>query len=104
VTLSVTGPAPAGIAKTVAPHSVPMVNIRNDNALGFVVRYTCPKLHKAHTWPLTITAKAGARSITSTTATLACGPVGAPAPEPPLPEPRLRELSHSYLPQDSSAV
>jgi len=84
VTLSVSGQAPTGSAKTVSPHPAPTVNIRNDNALGFVIRYTCPKLPKAHTWPLTITAKAGARSITSTSATLTCGPVGAPAPAPPV--------------------
>ena len=79
VTLSVSGAAPAGAVKTVSPRAVPTVNIRNDNTLGYVVRYTCPKLPKAHTWPLTITAKAGARSITSTSATLVCGPTSAPA-------------------------
>jgi hypothetical protein len=78
VVLSVSGPAPRGSAKTVSPRATPTVNIRADNTLGYVIRYTCPKLPKAHTWPLTVTAKAGARSITSTATTLVCGPTGAP--------------------------
>ena len=82
VTLAVTGPAPAGSAQTVSPRSAPTVNIRTDNSLGFVVRYTCPKAAKPHSWPLTLTAKAGARAITSTSATLVCGPT-APPPLPP---------------------
>jgi hypothetical protein len=77
VTLSVSGGAPAGSVTTVSPRAVPTVNIRNDNTLGYVLRYTCPKLPKAHSWPLTVTAKAGTRSITSTTATLVCGPTSA---------------------------
>ena len=76
VTLAISGPAPAGAAKTVLPRVTPTVNIRADNTLGYVVRYTCPKLTKTHSWPLTVTAKAGARSITSTATTLVCGPTG----------------------------
>ena len=63
MTLAITGHAPPGSAKTVAPATAPTVNIRTDNSLGFVVRYTCPKLAKPHTYPMTVTAKAGARYL-----------------------------------------
>jgi hypothetical protein len=82
VSLRVTG-APRGSARTVSPSTAPTVNIRADNTLGFVVRYTCPKSPKPHTWPLTVAARAGARSLTTTSAKLVCAPtsplVAAPA-------------------------
>src|SRR4051794_13978658 len=84
VTLAITGHAPPGSAKTVAPATAPTVNIRTDNSLGFVVRYTCPKLAKPHTYPMTVTAKAGARSVTSTSTTLVCGPTAPPVVAPAL--------------------
>jgi hypothetical protein len=81
VSLGVAG-APAGVARPVSP--APTVNIRADNTLGFVIRYTCPKSPKPHTWPLTVTARAGGRSLTSTSTTLVCGPVApVPAVVPP---------------------
>ena len=74
VSLVVKG-APAGVAHTVLPSATPTVNLRADNTLGYVIRYTCPSSAKAHTWPLTVTARAGARAVTSTHTTLTCGPV-----------------------------
>jgi hypothetical protein len=82
VSLAIAG-APKGTARTVAPRAAPRVNIRADNTLGYVIRYTCPTSVKPHTWPLTITAEAGGRAITSTHTTLVCGPVAAPAAIPP---------------------
>ena len=70
---------PAGLGRVVSQPVAPTVNIRADNNLGFVVRYTCPRSTAAHTWPLTITASAGARPLTSTTTTVTCGPVAKPA-------------------------
>jgi photosystem II stability/assembly factor-like uncharacterized protein len=66
---------PAALGKVVSNPAAPSVNIRADNTLGYVVRYTCPRLPKAHTWPLTLTATAGARALTSTTTAVSCGPV-----------------------------
>jgi hypothetical protein len=82
VSLSVAG-APAGTARTVTPATAPTVNIRADNTLGYVIRYTCPKSTAPHTWPLTVTARAGARSVATTHTTLVCGPV-APVVTPPV--------------------
>jgi hypothetical protein len=71
--------APRGAAKVVSPRPVaPVVNLRVDNALSYVVRYTCPTSATPHTWPLTVTAHAGARPVSSTRTTLVCG--AAPAP------------------------
>lgn len=81
VSLTVAG-APAGVARTVSPATAPTVNVRADNTLGYVVRYTCPRSPKPHTWPLTVTARAGARTITSTSTTLVCGPTS-PIPAVP---------------------
>jgi hypothetical protein len=82
VSLAVTG-APAGVARAVSPSPAPTVNIRADNTLGYVIRYTCPTSAKPHTWPLTVTARAGARAVASTQTTLACGPVAPAVPPPP---------------------
>lgn len=79
VGLRITG-GPSLLAQVVSQPAAPTVNIRADNTLGFVVRYTCPKLPKPHTWPLTLTATAGIRSLTATKTTVSCGPVGKLAP------------------------
>lgn len=76
VTLQVKG-APAGDARVVSNPAAPRVNVRVDQNLGFVVRYSCPAHGKAHSWPLTVTATAGPRALTSIPTTLVCGPAAA---------------------------
>ena len=76
---------PAGIAHVVSPAAAPQVNIKNDNALGFTVRYTCPKLHKAASYKTDVNAAAGARVVASSAIQLACGAVPAPSHNPPPP-------------------
>ena len=79
VGLAVRG-APSADAKVVKPSAPPVVNLRVDNALNYVVRFSCPQSASTHRWPLTVTAHAGARPITSTHATLVCGGVAPVVP------------------------
>jgi hypothetical protein len=74
VGLQITG-APAGLARVVSNPGAPVVNVRADNTLGYVVRYTCPKKTTGHAWPLTLTAMTAGRSLSSTNTTVVCGAV-----------------------------
>jgi hypothetical protein len=74
VTLKITG-APGGDARVVSTPVAPRVNVHTDNALNFVVRYRCPVSLKGGSWPVTVTAVAGARTLTSVPMSLTCGVV-----------------------------
>ena len=76
--------APANIARIVRPTPLPQVNLKNDNALGFTVRYSCPTTHQAHSYKLHVNAAAGARVVASAPMTVGCGAVrSAPHHTPP---------------------
>jgi len=77
VALRIAG-GPSGLGRVVSNPAAPTVNIRADNTLGYVVRYTCPRAATSHTWPLTLTATAGPRALTSTTTAVTCGPAAKP--------------------------
>lgn len=77
--------APGPVARLLTPSVLPVVNIKHDNLLAFTVRYTCPSLHKAHTYRLGVGATAGARSLATADAIVACGAVPvAHSPVPPV--------------------
>jgi hypothetical protein len=71
----------------VSPAATPQVNLKNDNALSFTVRYTCPKQHQPKRFTTDVNAAAGARIVASSAAELACGAVPAPQHNPPPPPP-----------------
>jgi hypothetical protein len=83
VALHVAG-APTGGATVVSHPAAPTVNLRVDNTLSYVVRYTCPRSTKPRAWPLTLTADAAGRALASTRTTLACGAVPVAGVVPPL--------------------
>lgn len=76
---------PASIARVVSPVAAPRVNLKNDNALGFTVRYTCPKLHQPKNYKTNVNAAAGSRIVASSAVELACGAVPPPGHNPPPP-------------------
>ncbi len=92
------------IARVVSPARPPRVNLKNDNALSFTVRYTCPRLHKAHSYGMTVDAAAGNNVVAHAKMRVACDAIAAksqriippaaaaavaapaaPAPAPPAP-------------------
>jgi hypothetical protein len=75
VGLTVTG-APSRVAQSLS--AAPHVNVRVDNSLGFTIRYTCPTSHAAHSWPVTVTAHAGLRTLATTHTVLTCSPAPLP--------------------------
>src|SRR5205823_53854 len=70
--------APASIASIVSPAQLPQVNVKNDNALSFTVRYACPKAHKQSLYHLGVKANAGTRVVASSVAQVACGALPPP--------------------------
>jgi hypothetical protein len=106
VGLTFTG-APARIASIVHPTPLPRVNVKNDNALSFTVRYHCPQSHHPSLYRMHVNAAAGARVVASAPMRVTCGAVpvarhalppialaapaaavaGPPAPGQPVPNP-----------------
>jgi hypothetical protein len=76
---------PASVAHVVTPAAAPQVNLKNDNALNFTVRYTCPTQHKPQRYKMHVNAAAGARVVASSPFDLACGAVPAPQHNAPPP-------------------
>lgn len=85
VGLSFTG-GPSGLARVLRPTPLPKVNVKNDNALSFTVRYSCPRTHRSSLYHLHVNAAAGARVVASAPMRLGCGavPVPPPAKIPPV--------------------
>jgi hypothetical protein len=80
--LAFTGQGNKGIARVIAPRTLPQVNLKSDNVVNFTVRFQCPRTHRAHLYELGINAGAGGRTLTSSAATVACGAV--PVPKKPV--------------------
>lgn len=80
ISLGVTGAA--GIARVIAPAPLPRVNLKNDNTLGYTVRYTCPKAKQRHVYQFGLTANDGYRGLASARTTVACAPIVI-KPQPP---------------------
>jgi hypothetical protein len=59
-----------GIAAVVTPS--PLLNLRNDNTVGYTVRFTCPRTKHRHVYRLGLTATDGTRSLVSSAATVTC--------------------------------
>src|SRR3954453_18305527 len=59
-----------GIASVVTP--APLLNLRNDNTVGYTVRFTCPRSKHRHVYHLGLSASDGTRSLVSSSATVAC--------------------------------
>jgi hypothetical protein len=57
---------------------LPTVNLKNDNALTFTVRYSCPVAHKPHLYNLGVNASDGNRVLASSSMKVSCG--GVPIP------------------------
>jgi len=66
---------PASVMHVVSPVAFPQVNLRNDNALNFTVRYSCPRVHKKHVYRTHVNAAAGVRVVASSAAKLECGAI-----------------------------
>ena len=77
---------PSGLARIVQPSPLTQVNLKNDNALAFTVRYSCPNTHHAKRYKLHVNAAAGARVVASAPMSVGCGavPVVHHAPPPVL--------------------
>ena len=84
VGLQFTG-APKGIASIVSPTPLPQVNVKNDNTVGFTVRYHCPRTHHAQLFHLHVNAAAGARVVASAPMRVSCGAVPVVKQHPALP-------------------
>jgi hypothetical protein len=80
--LKATG-APAGRVQVVAPRSKPRVDVKTDNVLHYTVRFSCPRLRVPRQYTVRISAGDGSRSLTSSTATLACAAVPPKTVVPP---------------------
>jgi hypothetical protein len=74
--------APSKIASIVRPTPLPQVNLKNDNALSFTVRYSCPRTHHPKLYRLHVNAAAGTRVVASAPMRVGCGAV--PIPKHPL--------------------
>jgi hypothetical protein len=80
-------PANLHIAAVIAPTPTPQVNLKNDNALSFTVRYSCPRSHHPKRYDLHVHANAGARTVASAPMSVNCGAVALKSakPHPPIP-------------------
>jgi hypothetical protein len=77
--------APARIASVVAPSPLPQVNVKNDNSVGFTVRYDCPRTHHAKLYHLHVNAAAGPRVVASAPMRVSCGAIPLVHHHPALP-------------------
>jgi hypothetical protein len=75
VALALTGDH--GVASVITP--APVLNLRNDNTVGYTVRFTCPRTKHRHVYRLGLSASDGTRSLVSSSATVTCDVI-APLP------------------------
>ena len=50
----------------------PVLNLRNDNSVGYTVRFTCPRTKHRHVYHLGVDATDGTRSLVGASATVTC--------------------------------
>ncbi|HET7529693.1 MAG TPA: hypothetical protein VFJ98_01910 [Mycobacteriales bacterium] len=76
----------ATIARLVSPAPLPVLNLRNDNRVGYTVRFTCPRSKHRRVYRLGVSATDGTRSLVSSSATVTCAAL-VPLPHTKLPIP-----------------
>jgi hypothetical protein len=56
----------------------PVLNLRNDNTVGYTVRFTCPRTKQRHVYHLGVDATDGTRSLVGASATVTCDALAPP--------------------------